>query len=301
VAAFAGATGVVTRLAIGNHASGTAPADACCTDFGTDGVVDNRLGVAIRALDSLDGSDTNALIAERIASASTLTAILFDARPDRGADALDVGFVPATLVSADLSAIPAGTAELLLQRIGFVDGTAEPRSYLAATLGGTSLRTATTSRPNEVVIEVPLLGLDVAWPLVDARLEGTLTAGPSGASGRLSGDPLGARLSGLAPLDQALGAISDAYAARCPCAVFPLDSGDRLFNAAGTCVRPDTLACTGADSDACIRPPGLCGALRSLLGPDVDTDADGTNDAISSGFWLETTTATVVGVEACGG
>ena len=63
------------------------------------------------------------------------------------------------------------------------------------------------------------------------------------------------------------------------------------------CTKPTNASCEDSGTeDACAQVADYCGILLLFLKPDLDTDFDGKNDAMSVGVWVDATSATIEGV-----
>jgi hypothetical protein len=288
------AVGTLTQLRLG----GAPPADdACCEDRNADGAMDNRLGAIMSSLGGLGGVDLNALIADQLATGA-LAWTLAITRPDPAdPEVVQIDLLPSRLDGvADPAVVPLGTATYLANLDGFADPARYlPRSQWTGRLGPDGALDARGT----VELPLPLFGLPLSVRIDDAHLTGTLRPDATPGAEVLGGAFFGAQLSGVLARASLFEAENDAFASRCACASVLTPSG-ALVDADGRCGAVDLSACAGApEAQFCADMANFGTITNSLFTADLDTDADGAPDALSTGWWLTATTAAITGVEGC--
>ena len=276
-------------------ASGTGTSTACCEDLTGDGVVDNRLGSVATTLGQLTGADLNSLLAEFMATGSLAWTLITSAADPNDPSLVTIDLLPSVQANFDPTLWLSGGAEM----IAFAADAAVGDTYAPVSrLTGTVSPSGAVDANGLVVLPFPVAGLTLQLPIQQAHLRGTLARNPSLGSTVLSGANGSAGLSGSVLSTELFNAANVAFADTCGCAIISTFSGT-LFDPQGQCAASvDTAAC-GGSGNLCSEIVAACPAVRAMTSADVDSDGDGTLDAISAGWRLEATTAAGLTIDTC--
>ncbi|MCA9514488.1 MAG: hypothetical protein KC635_06065 [Myxococcales bacterium] len=291
------------------------PVDHCCFDQTGDQVADNKLGEIVALIQDLPQitNTVNAVIASNIAD-GTFTVLFEMAHLDSFTADNDVtiyGFY-GTDTDADTANNAAGTGSFSANLSSFAAGTATPRIAFPDVIVTNGNFFA---GPDVFHLDIPLAGgLELVADIQNARLEGTVAAGPAGGVAvdgptvNPDGGTFGAKLGGYIAQDDLFGAFNSFVANRCGCLSVagggPVLVKNEAAESWGCASSIDKSGCSQNDTaeNQCRTLADVCGIALALVAPDVDTDNSGKPDAFSLGFWVKTTGATIVGVDpaTCG-
>ncbi len=295
---FDGAVSYVSHLAIGSQdASTDPPSDTCCFDFGgADSGIDNSLGDLLRIAAAFVG-DLNASITEQLED-GTLTLLLETVGVDDAVNDSDLtinGFYGEDS-DTDFADNLGGMETFKVNKSSFIAGTASP---LITFPGATITDGVLEAGPTLFSLSIPILeGVTLQADINDTRVEGNVAVGPNGsgltmdgtATSPVTGETLGAKLGGVIK-ETDLYAALNGFMASSDCVDL---GGDEFISPDGMCSSNiDTSACPDGDTTATLA--GFCSTLLAFITPDIDTDNDGEEDAISIGVWLKATSATIDG------
>jgi len=252
------------------------PTDACCFVLDGDGTTDNAFGEIWKDLEPFFGTASD----------------FFSALLGRAPTALDFHGVDSLEDDPAVDLIgyigyPADGAIRPLA-LGFQPGTMLPPIAMAGRIEGGVFyaddgyyRFAIGVEGSQVFLEVSNLRAELALTEADDG-SGQLAIGPVG-------DAPAGRISGTTSRADVFGAFNRGALQNCTCTTFGGDDDAPVIDMTTyACIPVTEQTCT--ESDAWCRyttNPLYCEALVSLFDrDDVDTDGDGTDDAISVGFWI---------------
>lgn len=305
---FAEAASVVTEIRIASLAADNS--DDCCFDFNGDDKVDNKLGSILKTAAGLVG-DLNGTIKAQVDDGKLVILLEEEGLDDVTTDSSITlnGFIGDPTAGAKTGADADGLGTFTALNSSFLPGTAVPLiSFQNAAIAAGVL----SGGPTVFTLSLPLLeGAPLVVQISMTQLEGKVTTGPNGKGldigAQATGD-LGAKLGGVIKEVDLYEAVNSFIASSC---VVVTDADNKLVSlgADGTWKCASTTASGGnpaeVDSSACDEDDpakklaGFCGALALFIRPDVDTDMDGKNDAISIGLWINATSATITPDPVC--
>ncbi|MCA9513666.1 MAG: hypothetical protein KC635_01870 [Myxococcales bacterium] len=304
---------VVTEIRIASLAANGAdgnPTDHCCFDFTDDGKIDNKLGSILKTVGSLVG-DLNGTIKEQVDGGSLVILLEEKGVDDTTSDSSVSlnGFLGDPVEGTKTGAEADGMGTFTASNSSFLPGTATPLiSFQDASIAASVL----AGGPTVFTLSLPLLeGAPLVVQISMTRLEGKVSTGPNGKGldiGAENETDLGAKLGGVITLTDLYSAVNTFVAGSC---VTVTDADNKLVSlgtdgkwkcasttaSGGNPAEVDTSACD--DNDPAKQLAGFCSALVAVVGPDVDTDEDGTKDAISIGLWVNATSATITSDPTC--
>lgn len=267
--------------------------DACCFDFTGEGDNDNALGavLALVGLDSVNGS-----IADSIASGSLALALEHD-----GLDNLDAGDFTVNFWLSKWDGItaidPAGNNTVLIDPVS-LDGGVQPKAYVP---NGVLAANKIVAGPGKIVINIELFGSSLALAISGAQL--TANVDPAKSALDTGVALTSGKIGGYVKVTDIIDAVN-VFASTCTCAAFTeeLVTYDPATTTAVCNGDLDAakVACDTAGEDSCSSIISNCGLLTQGLPlfTDIDSDGDGTPDALSLGATFTAAGAKINGIAA---
>jgi hypothetical protein len=285
---------IVDELAIAPAPNATTGEPGCCCDFTGDGILDNQLGALVTNLGGMAGFDLvtlNETIAESLAGGSFI--ILFE-HVGLAAQAADTPYFNVNFyLGADTDDDPAnnfsGTAEFTIMPES-LDANGDPLiTFEGASVAGGMLHAG----PSQFVvpIQIPDPPLDLTLTVDSAIVDAAVVWN----NGYHLND---GKLCGYVTIAQIFGALNQFAATSCGC----LNLSGNLIEGIAT----GNFVCGDSDPQCDANDPvdgdmqEICGTIAQYCGTavvllpsflDVDTDDDGTGDAISLGATFGATSA----------
>lgn len=282
----------------------------CCFDYDSeqddgDADIDNALGELLVQFDQLDSINTS--LSESIANGELILMFEHDGLTDLSAgETYGMNFFLGEYDENN---------NLLIDPASIESGTYPQARVENATIDGSSL----SAGPGMVRLNIEVLSTPLSLVISQAKIEAEIdTANSSIADGIVM---TGGKLGGVVRVDDVLDALNGYVETTCGCLGLedkPLvtydpnniscfrdadDPEDGMYQGEECGCNSDSAgqdACTAAGEDTCTSIASNCGLIYSVLPTvaDVDTDGDGTNDAISIGTTFETEGAVFTGIAA---
>jgi hypothetical protein len=296
---FGGPASFVSSYVFG----GLEGAPDCCYDLGGDAGLDNIFGEIALAMKSLLGDASfNDLLQEAVENGLPALVLEFNGLDDP-VDDPDVtihGFL-CTDSGGTYADNLSGTGSFVVSPSGLNMAGDVPLSELNGEIAGGQL----TAEGDGVQVPAFLFpGMYFYVPLVDARIEATVSVGANG-EGLASND---GKLGGVVTVPGLVEGLNTFLDEQCTClnAVEPLFAADGEGKLSFTNANADGTTCdemVGAE-EMCLTLNGFGAAMTVFLKPDLDRDGNDTNDSFSYGVHVDLVSAKVLGlageVSACG-
>jgi len=291
---------IVDALALAPAPDPASGAGGCCCDFTDDGVLDNQLAALLAELRDMVGVDLAGLndsIAASLTDGSVLVLLEYAGLCPEGADTayfdLNVYRGADTDDPPDPTDDFSGSEELRVRAEWLTDWGDPIVSFEGARVLGGRLHSGPTQVLVPVSIDHP--PLDLALTVDSATLDAEIAwdEGYRLADGRLCG---------YVTVAQVFDALNQFAAGSCDCLGLEGDLIEGVESGAFACGASHP-ACdpaapgTGSVQDLCGTLESSCDTVLPVLSAflDVDTDSDGTGDAISLGATFGATSAVLVG------
>ncbi len=278
---FSPVASVVTGFTLANV---NGASDDCCVDLDGDGDHDNMLGKFFKALKPVLALDVNAHLNNLVQTGEYV--LLFEYRAHSApfdGNGFTLNILRGEDTDGDYTQNLTGTGDFLADKstqASLPDGVMWPDGTI-------------TAGPGSFPVKLPFLGIvDLDVHVDGAWFEATVSTGPNGTGVSFTDGKLG----GAIVLDEIYGEINAYVANSCACLnldgqdlyAFNAGLGKRVCTSAPTSSCPAFGVCTDLDD--------VCPAMLLALKPDIDLDGDGAKDAISVGFRIGGTSATIVGL-----
>lgn len=270
-----------------------APVDECCFDLDGDGVIDNGFGTMMRAIGSFFPIDLNEWFEERMRSFTVSFVSQLRGLPEVRSEVLVgmhkvdlLGFVGRPRAGSPDPFTQLGLIELY--ETSFSNQTVLPRVHVELDLDEGAITGA-----------YGVIGFAVGENLRNAevtitRAEGTLMLDEEGLGfgASLDGQP-GVKFGGVISRSEWLSIWNDYVDTYCVCTTFLEGDVSAIDLESGKCNTPIST-CTEPDPICFVFTSFLCKDLVEAMQPDLDTDGDGNNDSISTGWWSKSVPVRVV-------
>jgi len=241
-------------------------------DLDGDGLIDNQIGRLLGELHGLLGLDLQATLDKQLAAGKAI--VLYDLRARSLVDDSDVELK--AFIGADLDGTPANNFSGVESFA--VKGSTVGTAVLPAAIAASKLASTT---PERGFVSLPFLSETTVLPLRATRMQATV--GPDGMSEGY--------LAGAIPVNEAVDRLAPVLAAE-------LDRLYKLPTVSPTMVQAFRVL-LDIDGDGTITDDELkaSNAFGFLLhSADIDTDGDGTPDAISIGIGFRSVPCQILGV-----